>query len=172
MCHTANFMSDTEAVHKIKSMVHEYIEISISDESAFLARGEICPTATNAFLKLSDAVREVEIKLPKDQVVFGELFNALSRVNNARDARLGISSARIPSTLWHLIILFSLSLIGGFLFLGIRITPLADVMVAIVAGCVVFLLSVIEDMDNPFQGVWNISYKPFSEVSSRLKTMR
>ncbi|MBF0502606.1 MAG: DUF4239 domain-containing protein [Candidatus Riflebacteria bacterium] len=172
MCHTATFISDAEAAYKIKVAVREYIAISVADEATFLARGEMCPAATKAFLKVSDAVREVEIKKPKDQIVFGELFTALSRVNNARDARLGISSARIPGALWHLILLFSVSIIGGFLFLGIRLTLLANMMVGIIAGCIVFLLSVIQDIDNPFGGQWSVSYNPFVEVSSRLKITR
>ena len=45
-------------------------------------------------------------------------------------------------------------------------------MVAVIAGCITFLLGVVHDMDNPFDGEWVISYTPFTNVASRIKTLR
>lgn len=172
LCHTASFISDSETAHKLKFMIRGYIEMVVGDEARCLARGEMCASAANAFIKVSDAVRAVEIKVPKDQIVFSGLLDALVRVNNVRDARLGVSGARIPGTLWTLILFFSCALVSGFLLLGFRLIFMGDAMVAIIAGSIVFLLQVISDIDNPFDGNWNISYSPFSSVLARLKTQK
>ncbi|MBF0406245.1 MAG: DUF4239 domain-containing protein [Candidatus Riflebacteria bacterium] len=170
--HTASFVSDSVAVHQMKFLIREYLETTIADEKSFLARGESCLAATNAFLKISDSVRAVEIKTQKDQVVFTGLLDALVRVNNLRDARLGISSARIPITLWYLIYFYSVAIIAGFFFLGIKISFLSVTVTSVIAGAIFFLLNVIADIDNPFDGTWNISYEPFSLALVRLKTQR
>jgi hypothetical protein len=40
--------------------------------------------------------------------------------------------------------------------------------VAAAAGILTFLLAVIKDMDNPFAGVWNVSYAPMTDVAARV----
>jgi len=57
---------------------------------------------------------------------------------------------------------------GGFLVLGVHALWLSLLMVAAVAGSVTFLLSTLKDMDNPFIGVWNVSYVVMTNVGSRI----
>ncbi|MBF0545251.1 MAG: DUF4239 domain-containing protein [Candidatus Riflebacteria bacterium] len=172
LCHTASLISDSESFHKLKALIIEYLQITANDEASYLSRGEFCSLSGNAFLQLTDAVRDMNIKNSKDQVVYGELFNAMSRVNSVRDARLGVSGSRIPSTLWNLILFYSVSIMVGFLFVGIRIPFLGSSVVAVVTGGITFLLFVICDLDNPFEGVWVVSYAPIVGVKERLKMLR
>ena len=43
-----------------------------------------------------------------------------------------------------------------------------SLLVAAAGGILTFLLAVIKDMDNPFAGVWNVSYAPMTDVASRV----
>ncbi len=60
------------------------------------------------------------------------------------------------------------ALIVGFLFLGIQSFVLSAAVVAALTGCLTFLLSVVWDMDNPFTGVWNVSYQPMRSMAARI----
>jgi hypothetical protein len=57
---------------------------------------------------------------------------------------------------------------AGFLLLGIRSPVLSLAVAAAAAGSMTFLLGVIKDMDNPFVGVWNVSYAPMKAAATRL----
>jgi hypothetical protein len=60
------------------------------------------------------------------------------------------------------------ALLGGVAVLGVRSTPLAIGVVAATAGTLAFILAVVHDMDNPFRGVWMVSYRPMTAAASRL----
>ena len=66
-----------------------------------------------------------------------------------------------------MVVFVSIVVFGGFLVLGVHALWLSLLMVAAVAGSVTFLLSTLKDMDNPFVGVWNVSYTVMSNVAAR-----
>jgi hypothetical protein len=108
------------------------------------------------------------VKTEKDGAVYEELLGALRRAMESRDDRLAVSLTRIPGTLWSLVVFGSVLVVFGFLALGIRSLPLAAGACGAASGVITFLLSVIKDIDNPFTGVWNVSYAPFVSATSRV----
>lgn len=168
LCRVAEFLSDRDATGRIRVAVRQYIKSTSGDEPHRLAQGQVSAIAEEHFSGLCHGVRGANVKTEKDGVVYRELLNALMRVREARDARLSVSATRIPSTLWQLVVFASCVILGGFLVLGVRSVLLSLAVVAAVAGSFAFLLSVIKDMDNPFVGVWNVSYAPMTTVAIRM----
>lgn len=168
LCRVAGLLSDRDATSRIRAAVRQYIKGTSGDEPQRLAQGQVSAIAEEQFSGLCHAVRGADVKTEKDGVIYRELLNALMRVMEARDARLSVSATRIPSTLWHLVVFASCVILGGFLVLGVRSLLLSLAVVAAVAGSMAFLLSVIKDMDNPFTGVWNVSYAPMTTVATRM----
>jgi hypothetical protein len=168
LCRAAGFLSDRHTVSIVRATTRRYIESTSGDETRRLAQGQFSTLAEEQFDALCQVVRGVEVKTEKDEAVYSELLRALSRVSDARDERLSVSMTRIPHTLWSLVVFASCALFGGFLVLGIRSLPLSLAVVAAMAGSLTFLLSVIKDMDNPFTGVWNVSYASMANVIARI----
>ena len=168
LCRVAEFLSDRDSAIRIRFMLRQYIKDTVSDEPQRLALAEHSVVAQERFTALAQAVRSAAITTEKDAVVFDELLRALARVIEARDERLTVSTARIPGTLWNLVLFASVILFGGFLALGLHSRLLAVLAVGASAGTLTFLLSVLKDMDNPFAGVWTVSYVPLSNVASRV----
>ena len=168
LCRVAAFLSARESAGRIRQAAVRYAKGTASDEPAHLARGEESAVARERFTALGQAVRGAEVTTGKDDVVYGELLRALARVTEARDDRLIISTARIPRTLWNLIVFVSVVVFGGFLTLGVHSFWLSLCMVAAVAGSITFLLCSLKDMDNPFVGIWNVSYAPMTNVAARV----
>ena len=67
-----------------------------------------------------------------------------------------------------MVVFVSIVVFGGFLILGVHALWLSLFMVAAVAGSVTFLLATLKDMDNPFVGVWNVSYAVMTNVAARV----
>jgi len=168
LCRVATFFSEHEPATRVRLAARRYIRDTTGDEPGRLAEGRPSAAAQQSFAALEQAVRGVDVTGSKDAVVYEELLRASSRVMAARDARLSISTARIPATLWKLVFFASLMVVGGFLALGIHALWLSVPLVAAVAGTLAFVLGVLRDMDNPFRGVWNVSYAPLTTVSARL----
>lgn len=164
----ATFLSDDKAVWPIRAAARQYLDSTAGDEPRNLAKGQTSRLAEEQFDAMCRTVRGVEIKTNKDEAVFAELLHAMARVSDARDARLGVSATRIPRTLWNLVVFASIALFGGFLALGIHSVFLSLLVVAAVASTLTFLLAVIQDMDNPFTGVWMASYDEMKTISARI----
>lgn len=168
LCRVSNFVQDKGQVRSIRAAVRLYMESTAGDEARRLAKGETSVLAEEHFEALCHAVRAMEIVTLKDEAIYAELLRALTRTSDARDARLSVSATRIPRTLWNLVVFASLVLVGGFLALGLRSFLLSVAIPAAVAGTLVFLLTVIQDMDNPFEGAWNVSYAPLKNMAARI----
>ena len=168
LCRVATFAADQDAVRSIQLAARQYMESTAGDEPRRLAVGQASGLAEERFDTLFRAARAMDIKTPKDQSIYGELLRALTRISDARDDRLGMSATRIPLTLWNLVVFASCALFAGFLALGIHSVALSIAVVAAMAGTLAFLLSVIRDMDNPFSGVWQVSYAPMKSIAARI----
>jgi hypothetical protein len=144
------------------------METAAGDEPGKLARGETSGPAEEKFHELCRAVRGVEATTAKDGAIYAELLSSLTRISDARDGRLSVSGTRMPQTLWNLIVFASAALFGGFLALSIHSVALSTIVVAAVAAILTFLLLVIQDIDNPFRGVWIVTYAPMRNIAARL----
>jgi hypothetical protein len=171
LCRVAGFLSERDPARRIREMARQYLKSTAGDEPQRLAVGETSVTAERGLNDLCQTVRAVEVKTEKDKLMYSELLQALRRVLAMRDQRLNVSATRIPDTLWNVVLFASLVLLGGFFVLGLRSVPLALAVVAAVTGTIVFLVSVIKDIDNPFRGVWNVSYTPIKTAATRIERM-
>ncbi len=168
LCRVATQLSERDPSNRIRGSAKQYMKTTSGDEPQRLAEGKTSTVAQDQFAALCQAVRGADLKADRDYLVYPELLRALGRVNDARDARLAVSATRIPGTLWALVRLMSVVLFAGFLVLDIGSFVLSVVLVAAVAACIVFLLSVMKDMDNPFVGAWNVSYAPMTAAAARI----
>jgi hypothetical protein len=164
----AEFLSERDSAARIRVALKRYLGATTADEPTRLAAATMSELARAEFAGLTHAIRGVAVATEKDSVVYNELLRALARVMAARDERLTVSAARIPGTLWSLVVFASVVLFGGFLALGIHSLVLSMLLVGAAAGMFVFLLSVLRDMDNPFVGAWTVSYAPMAAVATRV----
>jgi hypothetical protein len=171
LCRVAGFMSNRNAVSSVRVAARQYLEAAAGDEYKHLAKGELSRLVEDKFAALCTAIRGAEVVTQKDGGIYGELLRGLARVSDARDDRLAMSTTRIPNTLWSLVVFASCAVLAEILLLGIGSYPLAISTSAAAAGTITFLLSVVKDMDNPFAGVWNVSYGPLKAISARIGTM-
>ncbi len=169
LCRVATQLSERDPANRIRGSAKQYMKTAASDEPERLGEGKTSAVAQDQFAALCQAVRGAELKADRDSLIYPELLRALARVSEARDARLAVSATRIPGTLWNLVRFMSVVLFAGFLVLDVGSFLLSLALVAAVAASMAFLLSVVKDMDNPFVGVWNVSYAPLTAAAARIK---
>jgi Protein of unknown function (DUF4239) len=168
LCRASTFFTDRESASRIRSAVKSYAKATASDEPGHLASGKASMVAHATFGTLGQAVRGAAVQTDKDQTAYAEVLGALRRVTDARDERLGVSTSRIPGTLWSMVVFGATLVVAGFLVLDLGWTPLSVAVAAAVAGILTFILSVVRDMDNPFVGVWKVSYTALTDAASRI----
>ncbi len=167
---SASMLTDRGAAANVRSAATRYLETVIGDEARRLAVGERSSIAQELAAALAAAVRATPVTGEKDDTVYDEMLRDLARVADARQDRLAVSSTRIPGTLWSLVMFASGALLSGFYVLGFRSLVLSCIVVAAVAGTLVYVLSVVKDMDNPFHGAWNVSFVSVKAALARMQT--
>jgi hypothetical protein len=144
--------------------VADYAHAVLKSEWRALADRRRDRQAEKAFSDIIDAVLSASRSSPAEESAFQRLTDIAQHAGQHRDERVAKSLTRIPPTLLRLVHTMALVLL-----LLIFIYPFHNWWAGL--GCftllalVLFLANlVMEDTDNPFEGVCNVSPQPFSDL--------
>jgi fatty acid desaturase len=82
---------------------------------------------------------------------------------------LAISAKRMPKTLLLFVTLTAVTLLFLLLFFPFHNLALGMVAMAIATLLLFFAHFVLTDLDNPFEGTWNVRSEPFSDLVTKLR---
>ena len=86
-----------------------------------------------------------------------------------RDERLALSVKRMPRTLFIFVILTAFMILLLVLIYPFHQLALGLGSLAITSMLPFFAHFVLTDLDNPFEGSWNVTSDPFSELITRFR---
>src|ERR1700678_3731760 len=86
-----------------------------------------------------------------------------------RDERLALSAKRIPKTLLLFVTLTAAMILLLLLFFPFHNLALGMASMAIATMLLFFANFLLTDLDNPFQGTWNVRSEPFSDLVTKLR---
>ncbi len=134
-----------------------------------LSRCEQTDKTDRAFSELISAVAGVRAEDEDERVVYGRLLEIADQASVHRGERLSLSVKRIPRTLLALVILTA-AMIVVLLFLY----PFQSVLLGLASLAITTMLLalsqfVIADLDNPFEGTWNLAAAPFESLMRKAR---
>ena len=149
--------------------VKSYGRLVVETEWRALSRGDDTEKTTRAF---TDLISNVAALVPDEETqrsLCERLLEIASQASTHRDERLALSSKRIPRTL-----MLFVSLTASLIFVLIFFYPFHNIFLgamamAITAALLFFAHFVLTDLDNPFEGTWNVSSKPFSDLVHKFR---
>jgi hypothetical protein len=86
-----------------------------------------------------------------------------------RDERLALSAKRMPQTLLVFVTLTASMILFLLFFFPFRNVALGLISIAITAMLLFFAHFVLTDLDNPFEGTWNVGSEPFAELVTKFR---
>lgn len=154
---------DKESVHNTREKIKLYIESVINNEWADLKRGKVIDNDTNKELyAIIDAINKIKLEGQdaNDKIAVELLIKTFGDVTTYRTNRINSVSEKIPKVLIHLLFFLSLGILFPFSFMPLKgwawiISNFFS------AFALVYLLNVIIDLNNHFNGCWRITDKPF-----------
>lgn len=147
--------------------VRAYARAVTESEWGALSRGEDTERTDKLFANIVSAVIEA---VPADDTEARDRQHLLEITNQAsshRDERLALSAKRIPRTLLLFVIITALTILFLLLFFPFHNLFLGMVAVAIATMLLFFAHFVLTDLDNPFEGTWNVDSKPFRDLATK-----
>jgi Protein of unknown function (DUF4239) len=148
----------------IRRSAGDYAQRVVDSEWRSLGQHSKDVGAEKAFATLIGVVVRTEPATPAEQSTLQRLVDIARKLSEHRDERIAKSLTRIPPTLLALV----RTMVGALLLL-LFVYPFHSTGVGIMSFCLLTVILffsnlVMTDTDNPFDGIFNVSPRPFSEL--------
>jgi hypothetical protein len=121
------------------------------------------------FSAVISSVTDVKPEDDTERIVYQRLLEIANQASEHRDERLALSIKRMPQTLLSFVTLTASMILFLLFFFPFRNVALGLVSVAITTMLLFFAHFVLTDLDNPFEGTWNVGSEPFAELVTKLR---
>jgi hypothetical protein len=121
------------------------------------------------FRKIADIIRDIKFDDDHDVVVYDQILTHYGQLGLTRTDRQSKSLQRLPVLLKAFIYVSSGLILTVFIILPFA-NPIYGVLSAFGLGFVLAMVyQLIEDLDNPFKGQWNITPEPFERALKHIE---
>jgi len=159
-----DYLNDEQVSGKMKTALLEYIDKIVRSEKYDLSRGKRIVHPSVELIGILESIDKVKFDDDRDASAFSSLIQSYEELSSTRSERIESGLARVPFLLkllhgiLALLLLVSIGLIG---YVNIGIFLFAIISSALFVSMAFFLA---DDLDNPFEGIWNIDFSPFEHI--------
>ncbi|MCL4390003.1 MAG: DUF4239 domain-containing protein [Patescibacteria group bacterium] len=158
------YFRDDKFTKKMLAAIKNYADLVITDKFRGLGNGERSAEMGKAFRKISELIRDIRFNDNHDSVIFHHIVDHYGQLGLTRTERINQSLTRLPILLKAFLYTSSL-----FALLTFILMPFSNMYYGFLAtGSLGFVLAMVfqlvEDLDNPFVGYWNITPEPFERT--------
>jgi hypothetical protein len=146
-----------------------YARAVVETEWSALSRNEKTEKTDRLFYEIISSVTNVKPEDDRERIVYERLLDIANQASAHRDERLSLSAKRMPQTLFLFVTLTASTILFLLFFYPFRNPVLGVVSLAITTMLLFFAHFVLTDLDNPFEGTWNVGSEPFSELVTTLR---
>lgn len=155
------YFRDEKLTKKMLAAIKTYAEKVIEGKFKTLGSGQHNVINGKNFRRIAEVIREIKFDDNHDAIVYAQILEHYGQLGVVRTNRISQSITRLPILLK--VFLYSASI---FALLTFILMPFANTYYGFLAvGFLGFILAMIfqlvEDLDNPFVGHWNITPEPF-----------
>jgi hypothetical protein len=149
--------------------VRAYARAVVESEWGILSRGEHTERTDKLFSGIISSVTEAQPEDEAQRRVYERLLEIANRASAHRDERLALSAKRIPRTLLLFVMLTAFAILFLLFFFPFGNLALGAISIALATMLLFFAHFVLTDLDNPFEGTWNVNNRPFDELSAKAR---
>ena len=121
------------------------------------------------FVAIISGVTELKPLDDAERPLCQRLLDIVNQASSHRDERLSLSAKRMPGTLLVFVTLTASMILFLLLFFPFRNVALGMVSIGITTMLLFFAHFVLTDLDNPFEGTWNVSSQAFVELITKYR---
>jgi len=149
--------------------VRAYARAVTESEWGILSRGESTERTDKLFTAIITAVIEARPEDEPERRAHQHLLQIANQASAHRDERLALSAKRIPRTLLLFVTLTAFTILFLLVLFPFHNLALGILSVTIATMLLFFAHFVLTDLDNPFEGTWNVDAKPFGDLATKYR---
>lgn len=147
--------------------VRSYARGVIESEWGTLSRGERTEQTDRLFSAIITSLTDTKPEGEGERSIYERLLEIANRASAHREERLAISAKRMPRTLFLFVTVTAIAILFLLLFYPFHNLAFGIVAIALATMLLFFAHFVLADLDNPFEGTWNVSSQPFHDLISK-----
>lgn len=164
-----DYLNDVNLDKEMKTALTNYVEATIKYEHAEAAKGQRSIHPSPELLSIFHTLDQITFNDKRDATVFPLIVTAYEDLSSIRSERIDASVTRLPAMLKFFFNTLTLFLMVGVSLIGFSATFLYVLSIIAAAFVTSITYQIIFDLDNPFDGDWNISYEPFEEAKKYIE---
>jgi len=149
--------------------VRGYARGVVESEWGALSNCEGTDRTDKLFAGIISSVTEVKPADESERTIEERLLEIANQASSHRDERLALSVKRIPRTLLLFVTLTALMILFLLFFYPFHNMALGMVSVAITTMLLFLANFVLTDLDNPFEGTWNVNNRAFDDLATKYR---
>lgn len=155
----------------INKALLQYVTVVVNREWELMknCRSSFDSDTSVELYRLMETVEDIKKYDDSDGVALAAIIGKISDVTTFRTERFERSRQRLSLPLNVLIVFMSIILVSGFVMMNIPSLWVHSFVIFSVVTSVYLLYLVIDDLNHPYEGVWNITDRPFRDVQARLQ---
>ncbi len=146
-----------------------YARAVAETEWSALSAGESTDKTDKLFSAVISSVTDVNPEDDVEVTMYQRLLEIANQASAHRDERLALSVKRMPQTLLLFVTLTASMILFLLFFFPFRNVTLGLIAIAITTMLLFFAYFVLTDLDNPFEGTWNVGSEPFAELVTNFR---
>lgn len=159
-----DYLNDPKLDKAMKIALVSYTDASVKHEHDEAAKGIRSTHPSKELLGIFHVLDSISFNDKRDAAVFPLLVTAYEDLSSIRSERLDASVTRLPSMLKFFFNTLTFLLMVGFILIGFNNLVLYVLSISAAAFITSVTYQIIFDLDNPFDGDWNIQYTPFEQA--------
>lgn len=163
------YFRDTSLTEKMKEVIANYANQVIQGKFHTLGTGHRNKETGLAFRHISEIIRDVEFDDDHDSFVFDQILKHYGDLGQIRTERLNQSLSRLPVLLKAFIYIASFFALATFVFMPFANQYYGILSTFIIGFLQAMIFQIIEDLDNPFVGHWNLTPEPFARALKHIE---
>ena len=149
--------------------VRGYARGVVESEWGALSSCENTERTDKLFAGIISSVTEAKPADEAERTIHPQLLEIANQASAHRDERLALSAKRIPRTLLLFVTLTAVTILFLLLFYPFHNLALGLVSVAITSMLLFLANFVLTDLDNPFEGTWNVNNRAFDDLATKYR---
>ena len=130
------------------------------------------PTNSDTSAELYEIIRNtsgIQVESNRESAILSAMVACIADLAKLRTRRIALANERLPVRLRVLLVLMSISLAAGFYLIAVESFAVHVFMASTLTVSVYLLYWIIEDLDHPFYGIWNVNRQPLDELVTRFE---
>ncbi len=163
------YFRDKKLTATMKGLIEKYSKLVISERFRDLGEGSRNAKASRVFRQMSSVISEINFDDDHDSVVFGHIVDHYGNLSSLRAERINQSLTRLPVLLKTFLYSSSALALGTFILMPFANIDYGLLATATLSFVLAMVFQLVEDLDNPFVGIWNITPEPFERALKHIE---